>query len=154
CRSNTRKALRGILLGALHGPLCKNGSSSYFSNQCPRTYAPKPRYAVGFWSQKKFRAPSVDVLEVVRTRANRYYGQTLPSVDYRLRRDDSRRRKALKEACDGRRVTLIITSPPYYGLRTYVSDQWIRNWFLGGSDKVDYSYGVQLSHQSKSAFVD
>ena len=154
CRSKRRKALRGILLGSLHGPLCKDGSSSYFSNQCPRTYAPKPRYAVGFWQKKKFRAPLVDVLEIVRMRANRYYGQPLPEVDYKVCCDDSRRFAVLKEACDERRATLIITSPPYYGLRTYVSDQWIRNWFLGGPDNVDYSYGVQLSHQSMSAFVD
>jgi hypothetical protein len=53
CRSNRRKALRRILLGALHGPLRKDGSSSYFSNQCPRTYAPKPRYAVEFWRRTK-----------------------------------------------------------------------------------------------------
>jgi hypothetical protein len=30
----------------------------------------------------------------------------------------------------------------------------LRNWFLGGLDKVDYSYGVQLSHQGVSRFVD
>jgi hypothetical protein len=51
-------------------------------------------------------------------------------------------------------VKLIVTSPPYYGLRTYVADQWLRNWFLGGSEHVDYSYGVQLSHHSIAAFVD
>jgi hypothetical protein len=60
----------------------------------------------------------------------------------------------LTNACYGKAVKLIITSPPYYGFRTYMSDQWLRNWFLGGSDQVDYSYGVQLSHQSASAFVD
>jgi hypothetical protein len=26
-----------------HGPMNKRGSSSYFSNQCPRTFAPKLR---------------------------------------------------------------------------------------------------------------
>jgi hypothetical protein len=30
----------------------------------------------------------------------------------------------------------------------------LRNWFLGGSEEVDYNYGVQLSHRSVSAFVD
>jgi hypothetical protein len=34
-----------------------------------------------------------------------------------------------------------LTSPAYYGLRTYVADQWLRNWFLGGPAYVDYSYG-------------
>ena len=36
CRSDTRKALRAVLLGGLHGPRMK-GKPSYFSNQCPRT---------------------------------------------------------------------------------------------------------------------
>jgi hypothetical protein len=45
CTTDARKALRGIMLGALHGPRRKIGSS-YFSNQSQRTYAPKPNYAV------------------------------------------------------------------------------------------------------------
>ena len=38
CATDARIVLRAILLGALHGPLSQNGTS-YFSNQCPRTYA-------------------------------------------------------------------------------------------------------------------
>lgn len=45
CRSASRKALRALMLGALHGPLMK-GKASYLSNQMPRTYAAKPAYAV------------------------------------------------------------------------------------------------------------
>ena len=44
CDTDARVVLRAIRLGALHGPLSKQGTS-YFSNQCPRTFAPKPRYA-------------------------------------------------------------------------------------------------------------
>src|SRR6185503_14717606 len=51
CRSNARKALRVIILGALHGPKQKT-FPSYFSNQCTRTYAPKPKYAVNFWTSR------------------------------------------------------------------------------------------------------
>lgn len=50
CRSDSRKALRAIVMGALHGPSAKT-RDSYFSNQCQRTYAPKPRYAVKFWQE-------------------------------------------------------------------------------------------------------
>jgi hypothetical protein len=87
-------------------------------------------------------------------RAARYYGQALPAVEHRVKCGDSRNFHSLKAVCSGQRPKLIVTSPPYYGLRTYVSDQWLRNWFLGGPDRVDYSYGVQLSHQSVSAFID
>jgi hypothetical protein len=43
-------------------------------------------------------------------------------------------------------VSRIVTSPPYYGMRTYLPDQWIRNWFLGGPPEVDYSIKGQLPH--------
>jgi DNA methylase len=48
CASSSRILLRAILLGALHGPRTKH-APSHLSNQCPRTYAPKPDYAARFW---------------------------------------------------------------------------------------------------------
>jgi hypothetical protein len=47
----------------------------------------------------------------------------------------------------------VITSPPYYGMRTYIPDQWIRNWFVGGPDYVDYNSHGQLTHSSPDQFV-
>src|SRR5213596_1669426 len=47
----------------------------------------------------------------------------------------------------------VITSPPYYGMRTYVPDQWLRNWFVGGTAEVDYSMDGQLAHNSKDTFA-
>jgi hypothetical protein len=154
CRSEARKALRGLLLGALHGPLHADGTSSYLSNQAPRTYAPKPRYAVSFWNRTGYRAPNVNVLSIIQTRAARFYGQHLPHVESRVICGDSRSLADLRSACGGRRAKIIVTSPPYYGMRTYLPDQWLRNWFLGGEDKVDYSYGTQLSHRGTLQFVD
>ena len=153
CRSDTRKALRGILLGALHGPLHRSGSSTYLSNQSPRTYAPKPRYAIAFWKQNEFRAPDVSVLDVISERAYRFYARLPTKVQHRVRCGDARSYSFMRSACGSEKPTLIVTSPPYYGLRTYVADQWLRNWFLGGLDRVDYSYGRQLSHRSLDGFV-
>jgi DNA methylase len=153
CRSDVRKALRGIVLGALHGPLKKDGSSSYFSNQSPRTFAPKPGYAVRFWRQKGFRAPDVSVLQVISERAERYYGRLPSKVRHRVRYGDARSRSFVRTVCGDERPTLILTSPAYYGLRTYVADQWLRNWFLGGPAHVDYSHGIQLTHRSLELFI-
>ena len=61
CRSDVRVALRAIILGALHGPLTK-GPASHFSNQMPRTFAPKPRYASRFWISRRMPPIRVDVL--------------------------------------------------------------------------------------------
>ena len=51
-------------------------------------------------------------------------------------------------------IDLIITSPPYYGMRTYIPDQWLRHWFLGGSSEVEYSMEGQLDHRSPECFVE
>lgn len=47
----------------------------------------------------------------------------------------------------------MITSPPYYGLRTYVPDQWLRYWFLGSPSEVEYSAASQLLHPSPETFA-
>jgi hypothetical protein len=87
-------------------------------------------------------------------RATRFYGQRLPDVESKVICGDSRNLASLKSACGGQRAKIIVTSPPYYGMRTYLPDQWLRNWFLGGPDTVDYSYGPQLSHRGVAEFID
>ncbi|MCL6580941.1 MAG: hypothetical protein K6U08_04900 [Firmicutes bacterium] len=57
-------------------------------------------------------------------------------------------------ACLGGPYAWVITSPPYYGMRTYVPDQWLRNWFLGGPADVAYEFDGQLSHRSPERFVE
>jgi hypothetical protein len=52
-------------------------------------------------------------------------------------------------------VALVVTSPPYYGMRTYIPDQWLRSWFLGGPPHVTYRQPKkELSHPSAKAFAD
>lgn len=151
CRSAARKALRAIVLGALHGPRTK-GRPSYFSNQSPRTYAPKPRYAVSFWKERGLQPPEVDVIDLIRTRAERYYADK-PVAKGIVCLADSR--EAATFACTGgAQPRWVITSPPYYGMRTYLPDQWLRNWFLGGESCVDYSNAGQLGHPSPAAYAD
>ena len=146
-------ALRGLLLGALHGPRRRNGSSSYFSNQAPRTYAPKPRYAVRFWRSYRLEPPRVDVVDIIAERARRYFSHAPSGTRSVTRKGDSRNPEIVRDACEGHRPTWVITSPPYYGLRTYQPDQWLRQWFLGGPAQTSYDIGSQLSHRSRDAFV-
>lgn len=151
CSTDARRALRGIILGALHGPRTK-GLPSYFSNQCTRTYAPKPRYATNFWRSRKLAPPKVDVLGVIRRRAERYYLGNLPRGLGEVHLGDSRDEQSFSASTHGE-FTWIITSPPYYGMRTYIPDQWLRNWFLGGPDVVSYSAEGQLVHSSPKDYV-
>lgn len=150
CRSNSRKALRAIILGALHGPRPKS-KPSYFSNQSPRTYAPKPGYAVNFWKKRNLSPESVDVLEIIATRADRYFSEENTKAIGNIIHNDSRSEKAF----DGieNEVKWVITSPPYYGMRTYIPDQWLRMWFLGGKASVDYSTDKQIEHPNPDEFA-
>lgn len=151
CTTDTRIALRGIVLGALHGPKQKT-FPSYFSNQCPRTYAPKPAYATRFWQVRGLVPDPIDVLAVIERRAKRYYG-TSSDITGAVRLADSRDAKALQPVTPEGRFDWVITSPPYYGMRTYIPDQWLRNWFLGGPDTVDYTNRNQVVHTSPEDFA-
>jgi hypothetical protein len=150
CDTAARVLLRAVVLGALHGPLTK-GASSHFSNQCPRTYAPKPAYATKFWRQRGLRPPRIDVLAVIARRAHRYLTTLPPTVHGCVRCSDSREPESLGGP---HRFHWVLTSPPYYGMRTYIPDQWLRYWFLGGPGKVAYHFGGQIQHHSPAIFVE
>ena len=146
--------LRAATLGCLHGPLPRHvETAGYFSNQMPRTYASKPDYAVRFWKERDLKAPKIDVLRVLRRKIERLVGldQASPcSISHVLHGDAQS--EALFQSINTV-PSIVITSPPYYGMRTYVQDQWVRNWFLGGPDSIDYSSGSQLDHGGQQSFA-
>lgn len=146
--------LRAAALGCLHGPLPKHiENAGYFSNQMPRTYASKPNYAVRFWKERHLTAPKVNVLRVLRRKIERLAGldQASPSPISHVLHGDAQSEDLFQLI--SKAPSVVITSPPYYGMRTYVQDQWLRNWFLGGSDSIDYSTGQQLNHGGQEAFA-
>ncbi len=149
-RSEAAKLLRAICLGALHGPLYS--SPSYFSNQMPRTFAPKPDYAVKYLEKKYPKAPEINVLEVIRKRAARLEMDSASQIALgRVIRGDAERNATYRGFPTN--FDLIITSPPYFGMDTYLPDQWIRYWFMGGPERVDYRLAAQLSHSNLKSFV-
>lgn len=151
CDSDARKALRAIILGALHGPLHKT-SFSYFSNQSPRTYAPKPTYAVKFWKKHRLAPPDVDVLEIIKKRATRYYAEEWTRGFGKIIVGDSRNEHVFSQLKE-HKIDWIITSPPYYGMQTYIPDQWLRLWFIGGASHVTYTGKGQVKHSSPECFA-
>lgn len=150
CRSPERKALRALMLGILHGPRNK-GLPSYLSNQMPRTYAAKPNYAVRFWTKKQLRPERVEVADLVSRKARYYFASKHPSVSFMVVCGDSR---VLDFSTLGPRFSRVVTSPPYFGMRTYVPDQWLRWWFLGGPETVIYRHTHQMAHSSASDFAE
>jgi hypothetical protein len=148
--SPARKALRALILGLLHGPRNK-GAPSYLSNQMPRTYAAKPDYSTRFWERRGLEPVRVSLAELVERKAFHYFGSTPPAVPFRVLCGDSRK---LDLTASGPRFSMVVTSPPYYGMRTYVPDQWLRYWFLGGPPAPTYQHPDQLSHGSASEFAE
>jgi hypothetical protein len=147
CTSASRIALRAIVLGALHGPQWK--TPTHLSNQAPRTFAPKPRYSVAYWKARDMRPTERDVRALIEARAKRYLALETTTGRGRVILGDSR---VIPVESYGK-FDWVITSPPYYGMKTYVPDQWIRNWFLGGPAHTDYSVSGQLGHKTPDAFV-
>jgi len=142
--------LRAVMLGILHGPRNK-GLPSYLSNQMPRTFASKPDYSVRYWSERGLVPDEVDLLNVVTRRAEYLLGHQARSVGGKVVLGDAA--ETLKHM---RRDTfdLVVTSPPYYGMRTYVADQWLRGWFLGGPERPVYESSTQIAHApSQDAFA-
>lgn len=146
--------LRAAMLGCLHGPTSKRPENqSYFSNQMPRTFSSKPDYSVRYWEEKNLRAPQADVLAVLRRKLERLKASPLPAEvsPAHARLGDSRRASSLPAS--NRDFSVVVTSPPYYGMRTYVQDQWLRNWFLGGPERIEYGNSEQLEHAGQDAFA-
>lgn len=152
-RKPVRSALRGILLGALHGPIPKT-KHSYLSNQMMRTFAPKPAYSVRFWTARGMLPPQVDVMAVIAERAARYYGSPVGAPVGAAILSDARNLGADILPWENVRFDAVVTSPPYWGMSTYLPDQWLRAWLLGGPPSPDYKIGEQIAQKSKEAFCE
>ncbi len=150
CSSDERIALRALLMGILHGQLRKT-LPTYLSNQMPRTYATKPNSAIKYWEARGMTPKYVDVWDAVARRACFVFAQMLPASGGMIIHGDSRH---LHLDQLSHRFSWVITSPPYPGMNTYLPDQWLRNWFLGGSDMVEYKDKGQIAHISELAFIE
>jgi hypothetical protein len=151
--TNESAILRAAVLGCLHGPLPEGGGTpSYFSNQMPRTFASKPDYSVKYWRDRNLSAPDASVIDVLRKKLTRItdLNADSPSPIRNVRCLDARKASSFRKI-EGPLV--VVTSPPYYGMRTYVQDQWLRMWFLGGDEEIDYGNHNQLCHGSHDRFI-
>ena len=152
--SNASVLLRAAVLGCLHGPRSKsNENHSYLSNQMPRTFSPKPDYAVRFWKEHGMRPRTVSVLDVLKRKLARiaFKDGAAGRGFLRVLLGDSTTPSLFpRQGCN---FSVVVTSPPYFGMKTYVQDQWLRNWFLGGPAQVSYAMTEQLSHDGKLRFA-
>ena len=92
--------------------------------------------------------PKVDVLTIIEERVKRYFTDPLPATSASVRVADARMLRSNR-----RLIKKTITSPPYFGMDTYVSDQWLRNWFVGGQAFPTYVHPGQISFGSPQTFA-
>ncbi|KAA3629943.1 MAG: hypothetical protein DWQ09_02095 [Proteobacteria bacterium] len=147
--------LRAILMGCLHGPLTKDlGNPSYFSNQMPRTFASKPEYSIRYWKQRGMNPRFVDVRIPIRKKVGLVLGHAIEghSSVNNIRCVDSRDYAGYRDIQQP--IDLVISSPPYYGMRTYVQDQWLRHWLIGGPETIAYEATGQVDHLSPKGFAE
>jgi DNA modification methylase len=148
CKTDARIGLRGIMLGALHGPTGKK-IQSYLSNQMPRTYTTKPGSAVRYWIKHNYTPKKINVLDIVDKRARRYYEDVPKKVNSQAYLHDARKIFPKKF---NKKFRWIVTSPPYLGMNNYSTNQWLREWFVGGDEKPEYAIKNNLASGSPKKF--
>lgn len=143
--------LKALVLGILHGPRHKGGPG-YLSNQMPRTYATKPGGAVAFWRKRGLRPERINLPKLVERRARYTLAAVPETAGGEILQKDSREKSSFPRVPGGYRR--VVTSPPYWGMRSYIPDQWLRNWFLGADHEVCYSQKGQLRHGGLGNFIE
>ena len=89
CTTRVEVALRGVMLGILHGPRNK-GKPTHLSNQMPRSYSTKPGPAIRYWRKHGSKPVEISVLEAVRRRARFSFKEVPPSTLGKIITGDSR----------------------------------------------------------------
>jgi DNA methylase len=135
--SRVHRFIAALVLGSLHGEMDK--SSSYFSNQMPRTISTKPDYSIDYWDEHGLWPKKRDVFDLLRKRAKfRLREEDVPALSGEVALGDARASADLFSE-SRRKVKLILTSPPYLNVTNYEEDQWLRLWFLGNEPCPTYN---------------
>jgi hypothetical protein len=149
--NDTDCMIAALVLGSLHGESEK--SSSYLSNQMPRTISTKPAYSVRFWQKRGLQPPERDVFALLRSRVTFRYESEAPCGRGTVFRTDMRELPRLLDGVDS--IRCVITSPPYLDITNFEEDQWLRLWFLGNDPRPTYG---QISrddrHESAERYWD
>jgi hypothetical protein len=144
----TDRTMMALLLIYLHGK-----RDAALSNQMRQTKSMAPDYAVRWWRERRLNPPEVEPVEFMTKRLEWRYAKGLPTVrESQIYLGDSERQlPSLTDMVRGRgkRVRLLLTSPPYFALTNYHYDQWLRLWLLGGPPTARRVSGT---HELKGKF--
>lgn len=138
------RTLMAFLLVHLHGKITDS-----LSNQMRQTKAMAPKYAVAWWRERGFKPPDIDPVAFLRKKFDWRYAKGRPkTASSRIYLGDStgvlRDLKGDLSRRGLQRASLLLTSPPYFGITNYHYDQWLRLWLLGGQP---------TDHRSRSRYA-
>lgn len=124
------RTLMAFVLTYLHG-----AAERSLSNQMRQAKAMAPDYSVRWWKRNQLRPFEKDVQAFLEQRINWRYRDGAPSFcQSQIHRGDATR--ILSELSDDLiRYDMLFTSPPYFDVCNYHSDQWLRLWVLGGGQR-------------------
>jgi DNA methylase len=131
-RSKVDRTLMAFILVHLHGK-----RSDSLSNQMRQTKAMAPKYAIRWWKQRRLKPPLLDPVDFLRAKLRWRYAKGVPEItpsNVHLGDSVSILPVLRRKISTGRmrRPSLLLTSPPYFGITNYHYDQWLRLWLLGG----------------------
>lgn len=126
------KYLVGITLGVLHGGERANGTSGYASIDMPNTFSMSPDYVRKFVQTNELARTFHDVFKLLREKTERLYKKHSSIRQTGIVMKANARKLSSVEALKPfhKKVSLILTSPPYLGIVNYAKQNWIRSWFL------------------------
>lgn len=116
-----------IMLGLMHGPVKKDGTSSYFSVSMPNTFSMSPNYVRNYVKKKNLSYPEDSIFPKIINRIKIKYENINSSSKVTIKYADALKINNLRKES----VDLFFTSPPYLNIINYTNDNWIRLWLLG-----------------------
>jgi hypothetical protein len=150
-RRRTDRFIAALVLGSLHGE--SHRSERYFSNRMPRTISTKPNYSTRWWRKRKLAPPKRDIYQILRNMID-YRFASLPATRRGLVKQVDARKAINAFPNFERRVSLVVTSPPYLDTTNFEEDQWLRIWFLGGPPRPNTRRGSDNRHVSEEKYWD
>ncbi len=120
----------------LHGKLGEG-----LSNQMRQTKAMGYNYSINWWKDKGMEDPPViDPITFIMQKINWRYAKGVPELAAEssvVFGDATLELPQMAERAKENKIefSLLFTSPPYWSIVDYHTDQWLRLWLLGGEDK-------------------
>jgi len=148
-KNNVDATLMSIILIYLHAKLGEG-----LSNQMRMTKSMGMTYSVNWWKKKKMtKPPKINPCDFIMNKINWRYEKGKPTITESavVFGDSSNELKVIAERAiqNDIKFSLLFTSPPYFSITDYHTDQWLRLWLLGGAANPQ-----SLKEKHKGRFIN